>query len=36
MWEVEGFPIGMMLVGKTGDDATVLRAADVLAAYFNT
>jgi amidase len=24
----EGLPIGMMLVGKTGDDATVLRAAD--------
>lgn len=23
-----GLPIGMMLVGKTGDDATVLRAAD--------
>ena len=24
----EGLPIGMMLVGRTGDDATVLRAAD--------
>jgi Asp-tRNA(Asn)/Glu-tRNA(Gln) amidotransferase A subunit family amidase len=24
----EGLPIGMMLVGKVGDDATVLRAAD--------
>ena len=23
-----GLPIGMMLVGRTGDDATVLRAAD--------
>ena len=24
----DGLPIGMMLVGRTGDDATVLRAAD--------
>ena len=24
----EGLPVGMMLVGRTGDDATVLRAAD--------
>ncbi|HEX2173279.1 MAG TPA: amidase family protein, partial [Dehalococcoidia bacterium] len=23
-----GLPVGMMLVGRTGDDATVLRAAD--------
>ena len=25
----EGLPVGMMLVGRTGEDATVLRAADV-------
>ena len=24
----DGLPIGMMLVGRTGDDATVLRAGD--------
>ena len=24
----EGLPMGMMLVGRTGEDATVLRAAD--------
>ena len=24
----DGLPIGMMLVGRMGDDATVLRAAD--------
>ena len=24
----QGLPIGMMLVGRTGEDATVLRAAD--------
>ena len=24
----EGLPVGMMLVGRTGEDATVLRAAD--------
>jgi amidase len=24
----EGLPVGMMLIGRTGDDATVLRAAD--------
>jgi amidase len=24
----DGLPIGMMLVGRTGDDTTVLRAAD--------
>ena len=24
----DGLPIGMMLVGRAGDDATVLRAAD--------
>jgi amidase len=23
-----GLPVGMMIVGRTGDDATVLRAAD--------
>jgi len=24
----EGLPVGMMLVGRIGEDATVLRAAD--------
>ena len=24
----EGLPVGMMLVGRTGEDATVLQAAD--------